>query len=123
MTGTVTRASLSRRRWGLALVLVACLNLWLQPCMAQAPAPPTTAEHCDHGGGESPRTFPCPALQGGSCDMNADVNAEGLSPGATSRPRVSFERPTADSTVGAAADLAVLHGARPLHLLYCHLRN
>lgn len=122
MTGAVTRASLSRRRWGLALVLVACLNLWLQPCMALAPAPAPAAEHCDHGG-ESPRTFPCPALQGGSCDMNADVNAEGLSPVVTSRPDGSFERPTADSRVGAATGLAVLHGARPLHLLYCHLRN
>jgi hypothetical protein len=73
LSGSTARSRIRRRNLA-ALFLVAWLNLFLQPCLAELPARPAAMEHCDHAG-STEHTMPCAAMQATICEVTGDWSA------------------------------------------------
>ncbi len=124
MTADKHRLNATPRRL-LAVVVLAWLNLLVQPCLAELPAAAAGGmEHCDHDGGPH-HGMPCPEMQAIDCEAPADlIAAVPQGDGAARVGSLLAILPAVSATAApAAASADPGGGATPLHIRYCNLRN
>jgi hypothetical protein len=126
LSGSTARSRIRRRNLA-ALFLVAWLNLFLQPCLAELPARPAATEHCDHGSGSEHAAL-CAAMQATICEITGEWNAN--SPQSHGPPRAGsllmlLPLPDTHRTVALTSpDAYPGDAAGPSrHLRFCKLRN
>lgn len=111
-------------------LLLALLNLLVQPCLASLPAQPVAAAHCDHGGAPPGHASACPAMQATDCEMIGEFNfdsPQSVVPARTGTVLALLPLPVDCSRVRthrAALERAASPATGPpLNILYCNLRN